>query len=330
MKRRIAGIFALLVIGIMVSDGGTPTIGVAQSSAPTAVLTSCKGPVTIARTGTPVLNASFGMALNDGDEVKTGAGAEAEIMFAAGNWVQIGANSSMRIKGRPGETGIAAKSQGGLQTGASKEEGNFEVVQNFLKLKNSAGTSSVSGLRSPTKVDALTAVSPFQTRVRNAHPTFTWTVQDPSLELRLTVYGESGVLWTHDLTNATSFAYPADAPELKPGVSYSWTLETTDPLVSPPLRTSAAYFEVLAPADAKSLESGLSTIESKKPSPVSYRLMRASLFFDRGLVEDAINETQAALAADPNNGSLHAILGRLYAETGRTKEAIDEINKSQM
>jgi predicted Zn-dependent protease len=57
--------------------------------------------------------------------------------------------------------------------------------------------------------------------------------------------------------------------------------------------------------------------------------MRASMFFDRGLVDDAVAETEAALAADPGNASLHAILGRLYAETGRTKDAINELNKAQ-
>jgi hypothetical protein len=173
-------------------------------------------------------------------------------------------------------------------------------------------------------------VSPRQTRVRAARPTFHWKIEDAALELRLTVYHESGVHWQHDLSGVTSIAYPADAPELKPGVSYSWTLETTDPLVSPPLRTSAVFFEVIAPEDAKSLESELATIDGKKPGAVSYRLMRASLFFDRGLVEDAIGETQAAIAADPDNGTLHAILGRLYAETGRNTEAISEIEKSKL
>jgi hypothetical protein len=31
----------------------------------------------------------------------------------------------------------------------------------------------------------------------------------------------------------------------------------------------------------------------------------------------------------PSGSSLHAILGRLYAETGRTNEAIQEIQRSQ-
>jgi hypothetical protein len=278
------------------------------------VLTSCKGPVTIIRAGGATTAATFGTSLLEGDEVKTGADAEAEIMFAAGNWVQVGANSSMRIKAQPG---------------SKPREQNFDVVQNFLKLKSTEGTSSISGLRSGDKSSALVAVSPCQTKVRDARPVFAWNAEDPSLELRLVVYNESGVHWQSDVANVTSAAYPADAPALVPGVSYSWTLETSDPLVSPPLRTTASFFEIIAPNDVASLEKELASIDAQKPGATSYHLMRASLYFDRGLVADAITETKAAVAADPENASLHAILGRLLAETGRTDEAMQEMEKSR-
>ncbi len=309
------GLSLLLLLGIMIGIGRSPAPADAQGDSPTAVLTSCKGPVTVARAGGAIA-ATFGLALNDGDEVKTGKDAEAEIMFSTGNWVQIGANSSMRIKGRttPKESGDTEK---------------FEVVQNFLKLKNSEGTSSIGGLRGGERASALVAVSPVQTKVRDAHPTFHWTLEDSGVELHFTLYDESGPVWNTDVSSGTSLTYPADAPALKPGVSYSWTLETTDPLVSPPLRTPAAFFEVMAPADVASLTSDLSAVDDEKSGAVTYHLMRASLFFDRGLIDEAIAETETAVAADPDNASLHAILGRLYAETGRTKDAMDSMQKAQ-
>lgn len=289
-------------------------------SAPAAVLTSCKGTVTVVRPGGSG-PATFGLPLNDGDEVKTGAGGEAEIMFSAGNWVQIGPSSSMKIKGRPGDKPEVAADKA--------KSGNFEVVQNFLKLKSSEGTSAISGLRSGEKPAVLEPIAPCQTRVRTAQPTFRWKIADPATELRLTVYGENKVVWQTDVVNATTITYPAGAPALKPGVSYSWTLETTDPLVTPPLRTPASFFELIAPADAQTLDTDLSALDANKPGPVTYHLMRASLFFDRGLVEDAIVETESAVASDPDNGSLHTILGRLYAEAGRTRDAITELNQGQ-
>jgi hypothetical protein len=311
-KRWIPALVLLLAmtIGARQSAETAP----AEADSPTAVLTSCKGTVTIVRAGGVSSTATFGAALSEGDEVKTGPDAEAEIMFAAGNWVQVGANSSMRIKGQPG---------------SKPKEQNFEVVQNFLKLKSTEGTSSISGLRSGDKVEALVAVSPCQTKVRDARPVFAWKAEDPSLELRLIVYNESGVHWQTDVANVTSAAYPADAPALVPGVSYSWTLETSDPLVSPPLRTTASFFEIIAKEDVAALEKELASIDAEKPGPTSYHLMRASLYFDRGLVADAITETKAAVATDPENASLHVILGRLLAETGRTDEAMQEMEKSR-
>ncbi len=313
LKRWIPAL--VLAVATVVVVMHNPNPAPAESDSPTAVLTSCRGPVTIVRTNGGPTAATFGAALSEGDEVKTGADAEAEIMFASGNWVQVGANSSMRIKGQPGA--------------AKHKEQNFEVVQNFLKLKSTEGTSSISGLRSGGKSDALVAVSPCQTKVRDELPTFSWTADDPSLELTFVVYNESGVQWQSEVTNVTSVSYPKDAPALTPGVSYSWTLETADPMVSPPLRTSASFFEVIAKGDVASLEKELADIDAKKPSATSYHLMRASLFFDRGLVSDAITETQAAVAADPSNPSLHAILGKLYATTGRTDEAMKEMEKSR-
>ena len=230
----------ILVLGLAVAIGvaQSPAPAPAQGDSPTAVLTSCKGPVTIVRASGGPVAATFGISLAEGDEVKTGADAEAEIMFASGNWVQVGANSSMKIKGQPG---------------AKQKEQSFEVVQNFLKLKSTEGTSSISGLRSGEKSNDLVAVSPCQTKVRDAHPTFAWTAEDPSLELTFVVYNESGVHWQKTTSGVTSVAYPADAPALVPGVSYSWTLETSDPMVSPPLRTTASFFEIIAPTDVASL-----------------------------------------------------------------------------
>ncbi len=306
----------VLVLGIATALAAThaPETAPAETDSPTAVLTSCKGPVTIVRASNGPVAATFGASLSEGDEVKTGADAEAEIMFASGNWVQVGANSSMRIKGQPG---------------SKQKEQNFEVVQNFLKLKSTEGTSSISGLRSGEKSNDLVAVSPCQTKVRDARPTFAWTAEDPSLELQFVVYNETGVHWQSVVSGVTSVAYPTDAPALVPGVSYSWTLETSDPLVSPPLRTSASFFEIIAPSDVTALDKDLASVDSEKPSATSYHLMRASLYFDRGLIADAITETQAAVAADPDNASLHAILGRLYAETGRSADAMKEMEKSR-
>ena len=300
-----------------------PALASALSETPAAVLLGCRGNVSVVKAGGQTVPGTFGMSLEPGDEVRTGADSQAEVHFDNGHWVQIGANSSTQVHGA--KTAVAS----GSSTGSSAGEKSFEVVQNFLKLKNSEGTSSVARLRSGEKHADLRAVSPMQSKMRGGSPSFQWTVSDPSAELRLTVYSDKGVHWQSPVPKgATSMSYPSDAPALVAGVTYSWVLETTDPLVFPPLRSEAAFFEILSADEAKELEVSLAKIDQgAKPSETTHHLFYASLYFDRGLMEDAIAETMKALEIDPQNADLHAILARLYAETGRNEEALREYDR---
>lgn len=299
--------------------GALPGAWAQDDATPQAVLMACSGPVTVVRAGGETVKGTFGLPLHPGDEVKTGADASAEILFEAGNSLQIGANSSIKVKGQR-----AAEPQ----PAEEKVEKSFEVVQNFLKLKNSEGTSVVMGLRSGNKEQDLAAVSPSQTKVIDPHPTFVWEISDPSTELRLTIYNDKGVYWQKDVSGVTSFVYPPDAPALEPGVEYSWTLETTDPLEFPPRRTQAAFFEVISPSSVADLQETLDAVDADtKLSKTSSHVIKASVYFNHGLIEDAIAETKSALKDDPDNASLQSILARLYAESGRTRDAMDTYNR---
>jgi len=295
------------------------SVAVASTAPPAAILLGCQGDVFVVKSGGQEVKASFGMALEPGDEVRTGNDAKAEIHFDNGQWVQIGPNSSTQVHGSKAQ---AASSEG------SMGEKSFEVVQNFLKLKDSEGTSSLARLRSGDKASELRAESPMQTRLMDTSPTFRWTASDPTQELRLTLYNDDGVLWQQDVeAGALSLQYPGEAPKLSPDVTYSWVLETTDPLVFPPLRSEAAFFEVVSPEQRSDIETSLGEITADKTSKISYHLVRASLFYSYNLMEDAIAETRMAVEMEPDNSDLHAILARLYSETGRTEDAVKEYDR---
>jgi hypothetical protein len=309
------GIFCTLIVFLLV----TPVV--THSEAPTAVMLSCSGDVLIVRSGGETIKGAFGLSLQPGDEIRTGEDSQAEIHFDGGNWVRMGSNSSMQVKGES----EPATDQPAV--GASMGTKSFQTVQNFIKLKNSEGSSSLVRLRSGEQQPELRAESPRQTMVRG-RPTFRWSVSDPSTELKLTVYDEEGIHWHRAVSDTTTLTYPIDAPTLEAGTAYSWTLETTDPLKFPPLRSQAAFFEILSDEDDKELQNALGEIAREgEPIVSAVHVVRASLFFEYKLLDDAIVETQQAIAVDPKNPALHSILARLYAQTGRSAEALDEYDK---
>ena len=67
-----------------------------EANTPLAVLIACLGDVTVVKSGGRTVQGIFGLPLNAGDEVRTGDEAQAEILFANDNLIQVGANSSTR------------------------------------------------------------------------------------------------------------------------------------------------------------------------------------------------------------------------------------------
>ena len=298
----------------------------AMAGAPLAVLMSVTGEVSVVKAGGGTIAGSFGAALGAGDEIRTGPNSTAEILFDGGNLIQIGANSSTVIKALK-TTGSSAPSVDGVQTAALNEK-SFGQVQNFLKLKDAQGTSSLAGLRSVDKENQLEALMPVQTKIRDERPVFEWRAGDEAGEVQIKLYNDQGEVWSHTTGSGHSATYPADAPALKAEVAYSWTVETTDPLLFPPLRSQAAFFEVMSSQDSQDVADRLAEITpDESQSESTYHVVRASLFFSYGLMDDAIRETIAALQTDADNPTLQAILARLYAEVGRNSDALGEYNE---
>jgi hypothetical protein len=284
----------------------------AQDEPPLAVLMSLSGEVTVTAADGSTRPGAFGMHLQPGDAVDTGTGASAEILFSTGNWVQVGPNSRTAV---------------GPPRNAAPPSEDFASVQDFLRLKDSRGTSSMTGLRSGAGPDRLRLVEPCQSRVRADDLRFVWAGEEAAAPVKVVLYGEDQVVWETEVDGATEIAYPDGAPALDPQVSYSWSVESADPLVIPPLRSETGSFEVLPPAEAAGLEEELARLEGEGDS-AGRHLVKASLLYRHGLLDDAVAETRAALDADPDNPQLRSLLARLLGEAGRNAEAAAEFDRA--
>jgi len=286
---------------------------------PAAILLSCSGDVSVERDGGGKEPGSFGLALYAGDVVTTSVDSAAEIHFENGMWLQVGSSSSMKIKG------AATEHQ---PSGVPVGDESFKVVQNMMRLKDPKGASSLAALRSAPGQPEIDLVSPCQTKILTADPSFVWESGDPGEELLLTIYDEKGIYHQAKIRGGSVYEYPSDAPALSAGISYSWTVETTDPLRVPPLRSRAAFFEVIPEDEAVKLDRSLSMIDPEEiPNGSTYHFLRASVYFDYGLLEDAISEMELAMENGPATKEMHSILARLYAEAGRPTEAMSEYDR---
>jgi hypothetical protein len=310
MRKSIIYITLVFVLAILVPD----TLACEES--PVAILLSCSGEVTIEKNSGGEVPGSFGLALHTGDVVKTAAESGAEIHFENGMWLQVGASSSMKIKS------AATKTQ---PSGVKVGDESFKVVQNMMKLKDPKGASSLAALRSAPGKPEIALVSPCQTKILTGTPSFVWESGDLKEELFLTIYDEKGIYHETKINGGSNYEYPSGGPELAPGISYSWTVETTDPLRVPPLRSPAAFFEVISKEETEKLDESLVMIDPEDiPNSSTYHFLRASVYFEHGLLENAIDEMEKAMEEGSGTKEMHSILARLYAEAGRPGDAMSE------
>jgi hypothetical protein len=109
-------------------------------------------------------------------------------------------------------------------------------------------------------------------------------------------------------------------------VVYRWELETKDYPVQ------QGQFTVLSSTEIAAIRETLSALEpGALPGypRTTVTLMRVGLLFERELYADTRRELLAALRADPDEPSLHLMLGHVYERTGLAALAAEEFDETQ-
>ncbi len=156
-------------------------------------------------------------------------------------------------------------------------------------------------------------------------PLLEWAGSD-RLRYTVRVFGPQGKLWEQANLPRAPLPYPTSAPPLSPGVSYRWELEAKD------FPVQQGQFAIMAPTEIASIRENLTALDPRTLPGYPKNtviLMRAGLLFEQGLYADARKELQAALTADPDEPSLHLMLGHVYERTGLTALAAEEFDEAQ-
>ncbi len=140
------------------------------------------------------------------------------------------------------------------------------------------------------------------------------------------IVGPSGVVWEKkDLTGAR-FDYPPGAPPLAPGVRYTvQVLAGNHP-------AQQSWFEVLDSARAQGVRRDLMELEKAAGptvAPNTLATVRAGFLASNGLLHDARLSLIAALTKDPDEPTLHLLLGKLYEKSGLPEQAAEEYGEAR-
>lgn len=141
-------------------------------------------------------------------------------------------------------------------------------------------------------------------------PTFAWSAPDGATKVTFRLSTINGIEIYETTTSATSLTYPADAPALKPGTTYRWTiLPENDMLGGAP---APVTFMIVDGAERTAIQSELAA--SSDP---------ASVFVQHRVWYDAVAAYNSTLARDPGNQA--ALLGRatLYNSVSATESLAD-------
>ena len=156
-------------------------------------------------------------------------------------------------------------------------------------------------------------------------PILEWGGSD-RLRYTVRVFSPQGLVWEQANLHRTPLPYPASAPSLTPGVPYRWELEAKN------FPIQQGQFTILPPAESASIRESLAALE---PAALpgypknTVSLMRAGFLFEQGLYVEARKELLGAIGADPEEPSLHLMLGHVYERTGLTELAAEEFDEAQ-
>lgn len=168
-----------------------------------------------------------------------------------------------------------------------------------------------------------TLLSPRTTKLLTDLPTLQWMGMERQPGT-VRVYGPEGLLWEAKDIALTQIKYPSSAPRLKSGVEYSWAMEKKG---FPPEK---AHFKILTPEEAKKVQQQLIALEvTAGLSKTTLATLKTGLLISQELYHEAKEIVAEAIKNDPDEPTLHFLLGEIYDKTGLKNLATEEYSEAQ-
>jgi hypothetical protein len=244
-----------------------------------------------------------------GTQIQASKDATAVVLFTEGmKTVKIDEKNS------PFEVKIA-------ETKGAQSGGGVKEVASILMGKKKPPTYVPLAVRGGKHPPVL--VSPRNAKLMTDSPTLQWMGMERQPGT-VKVYGPEGVVWSAENIALTQIKYPAAAPRLKPGVEYAWVIEKKG------FPAEKAEFQILSPDDVKAVQEKLASLQNAAGVPkTTEAVLKAGLLLSRELYYEAREILTEAANSDPDEPTLHFLLGEVYEKTGLKSLAQDEYSEAE-
>jgi hypothetical protein len=152
-------------------------------------------------------------------------------------------------------------------------------------------------------------------------PIFSWGNSPGAQKFTFRLYdSDNDEIYEQEVAGSLrSFTYPREAPPLKAGATYSWTVQAiATQLVEPP---EPVRIMMVSGAERNSIEQAL---ESSKGDALPDRLKRAQVLVDHRLWYDAIAEYSQLISKNRDNPELYKQRARIYGQLPETQELANQ------
>ena len=187
----------------------------------------------------------------------------------------------------------------------------FDLAPTSGKAPNQIGGASRG-------IGTLALYAPRAGKSYSSTPTFYWSSDDPQAEYTFTLSPAApGTQWSYKANvTGSHFTYPAEAPPLKPGETYTFTVQPTIDMMGGPVTASIT---ILSAPERAAVESALAATTGPNAPQ-----QQAQIFVDHRLWYDALAAYNSLIAANPTQGDLYLSRADLYDQLPQTHRLADE------
>jgi hypothetical protein len=167
-------------------------------------------------------------------------------------------------------------------------------------------------------IGAVKLLAPEKGLAYSLHPTLQWS-GTPGAKYKLHIEDVADLSSFDATVDGTSFTYPETAPALKPGETYSWSVQPEIDIMGG--TSDPALFVVVGGAEREAIASALAAIPQTGEAADR---ARAQVYFDKRVWYDAAEAYSTLIAAHPSDSELHRIRGTLYDQVPATQKLADQ------